>query len=101
MKEVTETVLGHILAAHPSAKIEAREGQRFVLIPMYDIETDKAWIEERRIVADPVETPVGIVPVFNLRKGPNFNPNGEAKVSPLGHLYRIIGYTPPPKDDAD
>lgn len=101
MKTVTETALQHILAAHPNAIVSIKDGVKTVAIPMYDINTDKAWIELREVVADPDKTPFGILPVFNLRKGARFNLGGEARKSPLGHLYKIIGYTPPPKDDAD
>ena len=44
---------------------------------------------------------MGTLPVLNVRKGEKFNPEGEARESPLGHLYRIVGWTPPPKDDKD
>jgi len=37
---------------------------------------------------------------MNVREGAKFNPGGEPKKGPLGQLYRIIGYTPPKKDDA-
>ena len=98
MKEVTEAALEHILLAHPQAKVETRDGSKIVRIPMYDHNTDKSYFVERKVVSSPDVTPMGILPVFNLRKGPNFNPDGEAKTSPLGKLYRIIGYSPPPKD---
>jgi hypothetical protein len=101
MKEITETVLTHLLAAIPNAKVEIVDGVKTVKVPIYEIETDRSWVETKRVIPDPETTPVGILPVFNIRKGPKFNPDGEPKVSPLGHLYRIIGYTPPPKDDAE
>ena len=101
MKTVTETRLTHVLAAHPNATVQTKDGVKTVSIPLYDIDTDKAWTETLKVIADPEETPMGILPVFNVRTGPVFNPDGDAKVSPLGHLYRIIGYTPPPKDDAE
>ena len=101
MKDVTETQLGHIMLAHPNATVETRDGERFVLIPMYDMDTDRAWIEERKIVRDPDETPQGILPVFNVRKGANFDPGGEVKTGAMGQLFRIIGYTPPEKDKKD
>jgi len=101
VKEITETALTHLLAAHPNAKVEQRGEDRIVSVPMYDIATDSAWTEERKIVADPGETPMGILPVLNVRKGAKFNLEGEPRESPLGHLYRIVGWTPPPKDDKD
>lgn len=101
MKEITETALTHVLAAHPNAKVIERAGSKVVQIPMYDIDNDRAWIEERMVIKDPDVTPMGILPVFNLRKGAKFDPGGEAKEGPLGQLYRIIGYTPPAKDKPD
>lgn len=101
MKDITQTALAHLLAAHPNAEIVEIDGNRIVRVPMYDIETDRAWTEERRIVSDPDQTPMGTLPVLNVRKGEKFNPEGEARESPLGHLYRIVGWTPPPKDDKD
>lgn len=101
MKEISAAALDHLLKAHPGATVEDKDGARIVRVPMYDIGSDKAWIEERRVI-DSKDTPMGILPVLNLRHGPNFNAGGEPKESPLGHLYRIIGYSPPPKkDDAD
>jgi hypothetical protein len=101
MKEVSETVLTYILAVHPSAQVVTRDGKRIVRVPTYDIETDTPGMQEREIVADATATPMGILPVFNIRTGPKFNPGGDAKISPLGKMFRIIGYTPPSKDDAE
>lgn len=98
MKEVTETVLEYILAAHPGSKVEMRGENRVVLIPMYDIETDRAWIEERKIIANPEATPVGVLPVFNVRSGAKFNPAGDVRTGAFGQLYRIIGWSPPSKE---
>lgn len=99
MREITETALLYLALSHPNAWIEETEGTRLLKIPMYDFDTDKAWVEERLIVPGPVETPMGILPIFNVRTGATFTPGGDAKISPLGKLYRIIGYSPP-KDDA-
>lgn len=99
MKDITEAALSYLLAAHPNAVVEDKDGTRIVRVPMYDIETDRAWIEERRIVKGPAETPMGILPVFNIRKGATFNPGGEPRTGPLGQLYRIIGYSPDPDGD--
>ena len=101
MKQITETALSYIVAAHPLTEVVARDGRRIARIPTYDIENDVPGVIEKEIVSDPDQTPMGILPVFNVRTGPTFNPEGDAKVSPLGHLYRIIGYTPPPKKDDD
>lgn len=101
MKEITEAALQHILLAHPNATVETRNGDRIVRIPMYDVTNDRSYVEERKVKPDPVETPVGIVPVMNVRKGAKFEAGGEPRVSPLGKLYRIIGYSPPPKKDDD
>lgn len=99
MKEVTETVLTYILAAHPNSKVEFIDGVKTVSIPMYDIDNDRSWVETRKVIADPLDTPMGKVPEFRIRTGQKFNPKGDAHTSPLGHLYRIIGITPPPKKD--
>lgn len=101
MKEVSETALEHVMLAHPKAWIEDRQDSRVLCIPCYDINTDRAWIEERKIVNDPSVTPVGIVPVFNLRKGAKFNPGGDVRTGLQGQLYRILGYSPPDKDSKD
>lgn len=99
MKEITEAALEHLLLAHPNATVEVRDGVKIVRIPMYDATTDKSYFEERKVKPDPHQTKVGILPVFNVRKGATFQEGGEPRVSPLGKLYRIIGYTPPAKDD--
>lgn len=99
VKQITETALTYLLAAHPNARFETRDGKKIVIIPTYDIGTDEVGTVEKEVVADPVETPVGIAPVFNVRSGPVFNPGGDVRTSPLGHLYKIIGYTPPKKED--
>lgn len=99
MKQITETALQFLLLAHPNAAVTERDGKKIVSIPTYDIDTDAAGVIEKEVVADPDETPMGILPVFNVRSGPQFNPKGDVKQSPLGHLYSIIGYTPPKKDD--
>ena len=101
MKEIPETAVPYVQLSNPNAKVIERDGQRILQMPMYDIETDRAWVEERRVVRGPEQTPQGILPVFNVRTGPKANMDGDAKTSPLGHLYRIIGYSPPPKDDAE
>lgn len=56
MKEVTEAALEHILMAHPHAVVENREGGKVVRIPMYDVNTDRSWWEERRVKPDPEGT---------------------------------------------
>ncbi len=99
MKEITEAALEHLLLAHPNAKVEQRDGVKIVRIPMYDATTDKSYFEERKIKPEPHTTRMGILPVFNVRKGAKFDEKGEPSVSPLGKFYRIIGYSPPPKDD--
>lgn len=101
MKEITETALQYLLAAHPSATIEEKDGQRIVSVAMYDINTDRAWVEQRRIVKDPDETPMGILPVFNVRSGAQFNPKGDPKTGAHGQIYRIVGWTPPKEDDKE
>ena len=101
MKQVTETALTYIIAAHPHTEIIERDGKRIARIPTYDMENDVPGVVEKEVIADPRETRMGILPVFNVRSGSKFNPGGDAKVSPLGKLYRIIGYTPPPKDSAE
>ncbi len=101
MKQITETALTYLLAAHPNARLETRDGRKIVVIPTYDVDTDAIGTVEKEVIADPAETPVGFVPVFNVRTGPVFNPKGDTKTSPLGHLYRVIGYTPPKKDDPE
>ena len=99
MKQVTETALTYILAAHPNTTIVHRDGKKIARIPTYDFDNDVPGVIEKEIIPDHDVTHMGILPVFNVRTGPVFNPDGDAKVSPLGHLYRIIGYTPPPKDE--
>lgn len=99
MKEITEAALEHLLLAHPNAQVENRDGAKIVRIPMYDAATDTSYVEERKIKLEPHATPMGILPVFNVRKGATFNPGGEPSKSALGKLYRIIGYSPPKKDD--
>ncbi len=101
MKEVPESRLEIIFRAHPHARIEERDGYRVVIIPQYDIDNDVSWETTLKLIPDPKETRMGILPVFNVRKGAEFNPGGEPKVSPLGKLYRIIGYSPPPPKDDD
>lgn len=101
MKQVTETVLTHIMAAHPNTQVIERDGKRIAQIPTYDFENDIPGVVEKEVIADPHQTSMGILPVFNIRTGPKFNSDGDPKVSPLGHLYRIIGYSPPPKDNAE
>lgn len=99
MKEVPESRLEVIFLANPNARIEERDGQRVVIIPQYNIDNDVSWETTLKIVPDPKQTRFGILPTFNVRSGAKFNPKGDAHVSPLGKLYRIIGITPPPKDD--
>lgn len=100
MKQVTETVLTYILAAHPNTVIVHRDGKKIARIPTYDFTNDVAGVIEKEIIADPDVTPMGILPVFNVRTGRKFNPDGDAQTGALGQLYRIIGYTPGKKDDA-
>ena len=99
MKEISEAALLTILKAYPNAKVEDRDGARVVVWHMYDIENDRSWIEERKIIAT-AETSQGIIPIMNVREGAKFNSGGEPRKGPLGQLYRIIGYTLPKKDDA-
>lgn len=101
MKQITETALTYVLAAHPNAKVEERDGKRIVSIPFYNIDTDEAGFVDKEIIPDPDETRMGILPVMNVRKGAKFNPQGEPREGPYGQLYRIVGWTPPPKDDKD
>jgi hypothetical protein len=95
MKSITESRLTHILAAHPNARVKEVQGVRIVKIPQYDIDRDEAYTVTMRVVPDPVETPKGILPVLTVRSGAKARPEGDVRVSPLGHLYRILGYTPP------
>lgn len=99
MKQVTEAVLDHILTTHPNARVEHRDGKKIVCIPTYDIDNDVAGWIEKEVIADPEQTRMGILPVFGVRNGPKFNPGGDPHVSPLGKLFRIVGFTPPKKDD--
>ena len=99
MKQITEAALAHLMAACPGATVEHRDGRRIVVIPTYDVTNDIISVVEKEVISGPDETPMGILPVFNIRKGATFNPDGEPKVSPLGHFYRIIGYSPPPNKD--
>ena len=80
--------------------IVMRGGKTIACIPSYDPTNDLVSITEKEVISQ-VETPMGILPVFGVRTGPVFNPGGDAKISPLGQLYRIIGYSPPAKDDKD
>ena len=100
MKTITHQALEHIMAACPGTKIVKRDGKTIACIPSYDATNDIVSITEKEVIS-PVETPMGILPVFGVRTGPTFNPAGAAKISPLGQLYRIIGYSPPVKDDKD
>lgn len=98
-KTVTESRLTHILAAHPNAEILEKDGGKVVRLPQYDIHRDEARVVEIKVIPDPDQSPVdGILPVINVRTGAEFNPDGDARVSPLGKLYRIVGWTPPSKD---
>lgn len=99
VKTITETALTHLLAAHPHAEIVENASGKLVRVHQYNIETDEAWTVEMKVIPDPEASPKGILPVFNVRTGPDFNPGGDARTSPLGHLYRIVGWTPPKKDD--
>lgn len=101
MKEITQAALEHLLLAHPGAKVEQRGDDVIVLIPRYDLDTDRAWTEERKVIKDPDETRMGILPVFNVRTGPKFNPDGDTKTGAMGQLYRIVGWTPPKEDDKE
>ncbi len=101
LKQITETALTHLLAAHPNAKVEQRGHKRVVMVPFYDIDTDEAGFLEKEIVPDPDETRMGILPVMNVRKGAAFNPKGEVREGPFGQLYRILGWSPPEKDSKD
>jgi hypothetical protein len=101
VKEITETALEYLLAAHPGAKVEQRGQDRIVTIPRYDIMTDKSWTEERKVIKDDDETPMGILPTFNVRTGAQFNPKGDPKLGAMGQLYRIVGWTPPKEDDKE
>lgn len=96
MKTIMETALTHLLAAHPHATIEDRDGTRVVVVPMYDMDEDKTWNEERQIVPDPQTLKPGQLPTLRVRTGAKFNPLGDVFKSPLGHLFRIVD---PPKDD--
>lgn len=100
MKQVSETVLTYILAAHPHTHVIERDGKKIARIPTYDADNDIPGVIEKEIIPDATATPMGILPVFNIRTGPVFNPEGDAKVSPMGHLYRILGVSPGKKDDA-
>lgn len=100
MRKVTESRLTHILAAYPNAELVERDGRKLVRLPQYDIDRDEASVVEIEVVPDPKESPVGgIHPVINVRSGPIFNPEGDARVSPLGKLYRIVGWSPPKDKD--
>ena len=99
LKEISEAAAYTLMRAHPNASIEHRDGARIVVVPMYDINMDRSWVEERKII-EAAETFQGIIPIMNVREGAKFNPGGEPRKGPLGQLYRIIGYTPPKKDDA-
>lgn len=98
LKEISEAAAYTLMRAHPNASIEHRDGARIVVVPMYDINTDRSWVEERKII-EAAETFQGIVPVLNIRTGAKFSPGGDVKTGPLGQLYRILGYSPPPKED--
>lgn len=89
------------MLSHPGAKVETRGNDRVVSIPMYDLDTDSAWVEERKVIKDADETRMGMLPVFEVRKGAKFNPDGEPKTGAMGQLYRIVGWTPPKKEDSD
>lgn len=53
MKEITEDALEHLMQAHPHAVIEERDGAKIVRIPMYDINIDRSWWEERKVKPNP------------------------------------------------
>ena len=112
MKQITEAALEHVMLACPNTRIEHRDGKRIAVIPFYNFDTDEAGVLEKEVVPGPQETPMGILPVFNVRTGPmgilpvfnvrtgpKFNPDGDARQSPLGKFYRVIGYSPGPKKD--
>ena len=101
MKKITETALSHILLAHPGAKVESRDGKKIVSIPFYNIDTDDGGFIEKEVVPDPDETRMGILPVMNVRSGAEFNPKGDVRKGAMGQLYRIVGWTPPTKEDKD
>ena len=95
MTHITEAALEHVMLTSPGTRVEQRDGKRIAVIPFYNIDTDESGVFEKEIIPEADETRMGILPVFNVRSGPEFNPGGDAKVTPLGKLYRIIGYSPP------
>lgn len=101
MKQITETALGYVLAAHPGAKVEQRDGKKIVSIPFYNIDTDEGGFIEKEVVPDPDDTRMGILPVMNVRSGAEFNPKGDVRQGAMGQLYRIVGWTPPDKDSKE
>ena len=101
MKTITNEALERLKMIHPAVKLEQRSGKTIAVITAYDAINDLVKTFEKEVIPDAVETPMGILPVFGVRTGPTFNPGGDAKISALGQLYRIIGYSPPAKDDKD
>ena len=99
MKQITEAALEHVMLACPNTRVEHRDGKRIAVIPFYNFDTDEAGVLEKEVLPGPQETPMGILPVFNVRTGPTFHPGGDVRESPLGKFYQIIGYSPPPKRD--
>ena len=77
MKEITEAALEHVLLAHPKAEVIERDGNKVVRIPMYDVENDRSWFEERKIKPDPE------------RKG-KFAPGDVLGHTKTGALFNIV-----------
>lgn len=99
MKQITEAALEHVMLACPNTRVEHRDGKRIVVIPFYNFDTDETGVLEKEVVPGPQDTPIGILPVFNVRTGAKLNPDGDVRQSPLGKFYRVIGYSPPVKKD--
>ena len=99
LKTITEAALEHVLLACPGTRVEHRDGKRVAVIPFYNFDSDEAGVFEKEIVPGPQQTPMGILPVFDVRSGPVANPDGDVRETPLGKFYRIVGYSPQPNKD--
>lgn len=100
MKQVTEDRLELIRLSHPNVRIEHRDGKEVVIIPQYDIDTDRSWEITLELVRNSPGT--GTTPDLNrpVRSGPiaNFSKwlYGQTYERPDGQTFKVV---PPPKDD--
>lgn len=64
-RTITEELFQHIMKCHPGAKVEHKDGVKYVHVPDYDVQTDTATWHLRRV--QPAEAPPKIKPGDILR----------------------------------